>query len=184
MKKITYILSAALMTLGFSACSLDAENVTQTSTSNFPVTEDDAVATLAGIYENLNAVNANPQESFLYYAMLASDDQLGGGGANDKLMQSMDMILNNGQNMTNDFYEQRYQGINRANTLIQALPNLNLSDEVKAQDLGEAKFLRAFYYYGFGFYVWKCALADRAFWSHYLTRRRKGIMGTNPSGSL
>lgn len=147
MKKITYILSAALMTLGFSACSLDAENVTQTSTSNFPVTEDDAVATLAGIYENLNAVNANPQESFLYYAMLASDDQLGGGGANDKLMQSMDMILNNGQNMTNNFYEQRYQGINRANTLIQTLPNLNLSDEVKAQDLGEAKFLRAFYYY-------------------------------------
>lgn len=147
MKKITYILSAALMTLSFSACSLDADNVTQTSTSNFPVTEDDAVATLAGIYENLNAINAYPQESFLYYAMLASDDQLGGGGANDKLMQSMDMILNNGQNMTNNFYELRYQGINRANTLIQALPNLNLSDEVKAQDLGEAKFLRAFYYY-------------------------------------
>ena len=147
MKKITYILSAALMTLSFSACSLDADNVTQTSTSNFPVTEDDAVATLAGIYENLNAINAYPQESFLYYAMLASDDQLGGGGANDKLMQSMDMILNNGQNMTNNFYELRYQGINRANTLIQALPNQNLSDEVKAQDLGEAKFLRAFYYY-------------------------------------
>ncbi len=147
MKKIMYFLSAAFVAVGFSACSLDADNVTETSTENFPVTESDAVATLAGIYENLNAVNANPQQSFLYYAMLASDDQLGGGGANDKLMQSMDMILNNGQNMTNDYYEQRYQGINRANTLIKALPSLNLPETVKAQDMGEALFLRAFYYY-------------------------------------
>lgn len=155
MKKIFYLLSAAVVTVGLASCSLDAEDVTETSTDNFPVTEDDATATLAGIYENLNAINAEPQKSFLYMAMLASDDQLGGGGANDKPMQSLDFLCVDKENMTGQtdqsaigFYKARYQGINRANTLIQALPNItSLSDEVRAQDLGEALFLRAFYYY-------------------------------------
>ena len=102
---------------------------------------------LAGVYENLNAVNANPQESFLYYACLASDDQLGGGGTNDKMMQAEDLLCNYNADMTNNFYTQRYEGINRANTLIQALPNTALDDKLKAQYLGEAKVLRAFYYY-------------------------------------
>ncbi len=142
-----YILTAAALALGFSSCSLDTDDVTETSTDNFPVNEDDATAVLAGIYENLNAVNAYPQESFLYMAMLAGDDQLGGGGTNDKLMQSLDLILNNGTDATNDFYQDRYTGINRANTLIQALPNLDLDEDVRLQDMGEALFLRAFYYY-------------------------------------
>lgn len=109
--------------------------------------QEDGEATLAGVYENLNAVNANPQESFLYYACLASDDQLGGGGTNDKMMQAEDLLCNYNADMTNDFYTQRYEGINRANTLIQALPNTALDDKLKAQYLGEAKVLRAFYYY-------------------------------------
>ena len=109
--------------------------------------QEDGEATLAGVYENLNAVNANPQESFLYYACLASDDQLGGGGTNDKLMQAEDLLCNYNADMTNNFYMQRYEGINRANTLIQALPNTALDDKLKAQYLGEAKVLRAFYYY-------------------------------------
>ena len=109
--------------------------------------QEDGEATLAGVYENLNAVNANPQESFLYYACLASDDQLGGGGTNDKMMQAEDLLCNYNADMTNNFYTQRYEGINRANTLIQALPNTALDDKLKAQYLGEAKFLRALYYY-------------------------------------
>ena len=109
--------------------------------------QEDGEATLAGVYENLNAVNANPAESFLCYACLASDDQLGGGGTNDKMFQAEDLLCNYNADMTNNFYTQRYEGINRANTLIQALPNTALDDKLKAQYLGEAKFLRALYYY-------------------------------------
>ncbi len=150
MKKITYLFATALVTMGaFTSCDIDdVENVKETSTANFPATEEDATAVLAGIYENLNAVNANPQESFFYYAELASDDQLGGGGTNDKLMQAEDLLCNYQNNMTNNFFTQRYQGINRANTLIEALPNLtSLSETQKTQYMGEALFLRAFYYY-------------------------------------
>ncbi|MGI6222264.1 MAG: RagB/SusD family nutrient uptake outer membrane protein [Prevotella sp.] len=148
MKKIFQIIPVAFLALGLVSCDIDdVKNMTEQSTENFPVDEDDAVAALAGIYENLNAVNAYPQESFLYLSFLASDDQLGGGGTNDKLMQAMDLMCNYGTNMTNDFFNARYQGIMRANTLIQALPNTDLSDDDKNNYMGQALFFRAFYHY-------------------------------------
>ena len=121
--------------------------LTDSTSENFPKTEEDATASLAAIYENLNAVNATPQASFYYLSMLASDDNLGGGGANDKLMQALDLMCNYNANMTEQFYKDRYEGIGRANALLQALPNTDLSDDFKAQAIGEAKFLRGFYYY-------------------------------------
>ena len=148
MRKIYLLAASALMTFGVASCDIDnVENFGELSAENFPVSDVDGEATLAGVYQNLNQTHGTPQQSFLYYACLASDDQLGGGGDNDKLMQAHDLILNNGSDMTNQFYVDRYAGINRANMLIQALPNTSMSEEVKAQYLGEALFLRAFYYY-------------------------------------
>ncbi|MFA6728533.1 MAG: RagB/SusD family nutrient uptake outer membrane protein [Prevotella sp.] len=148
MKKILNIVSVGLLSLSFASCSINSvENISEASTANFPATADDAESALAGIYEGLNQMNQYPQESFLYYSLLASDDQLGGGGPNDKFMQAEDMLCSYGANMTNDFWTVRYQGINRANTLIQALPNTKLTDAQKNQYMGEALFFRAFYYY-------------------------------------
>ena len=141
-------MASAFVALGLTSCSIDdVNNVGEMSAGNFPAKQEDGEATLAGVYENLNAVNANPAESFLCYACLASDDQLGGGGTNDKMFQAEDLLCNYNADMTNNFYTQRYEGINRANTLIQALPNTALDDKLKAQYFGEAKVLRAFYYY-------------------------------------
>ena len=137
-----------MVAFGMTSCDIDnVENVGELASGTFPVTEADGMAALAGIYENLNATHANPQESFIYNAALASDDHLGGGGDNDFLMQAEDLLCNHGTDMTNDFYKQRYEGINRANSLIEALPNCSLEEDVRNKYMGEAKFLRAFYYY-------------------------------------
>ena len=135
--------------MGLASCDIDnVENIGEMSTSQFPQTEADAEAVLAGVYQNLNEIHANPQMSFLYNACLASDDQFGGGGTNDKLMQAEDLLMNYNADMTNQFYADRYKGISRANTLLAILEELEtLSEEVKNQAIGEAKFLRAFYYY-------------------------------------
>ena len=78
-----------------ASCDInDVQNVGELSTSTFPVSKEDGEAVLAGIYQNLNQVCADPQMSFLYYAQLASDDLLGGGGFNDKLMQAEDLLCN------------------------------------------------------------------------------------------
>lgn len=65
----------------FASCDLDSESLTEKDTTNFPQTADDANQALAAVYQNLNSINAYSQESFHYYALLASDDMLGGGGA-------------------------------------------------------------------------------------------------------
>lgn len=148
MKKIFYI-ATALCTMGLASCDIDdVENVSEMSQSQFPATDADAEAVLGGVYQNLNTTHANPQMSFQYYACLASDDQLGGGGTNDKLMQAEDLLCNYNADMTNQFYTDRYSGIARANTLIQVFGEMTEdTPESKRKAMGEAKFLRAFYYY-------------------------------------
>ena len=148
MKKLAYIAGVALIGAGaLASCTLDAINYVEKTPENFPVTADDAVQGLAGIYENLNQVNATPQQSFYYLSMLASDDNLGGGGTNDRLMQAMDLLLNYQNDMTRQFWVDRYQGINRANSLLSGISNIQLEEQERNQVEGEAKFLRAFYYY-------------------------------------
>lgn len=148
MKKLNIFLASAMAVLSLASCDInDVQNVGELSTSTFPVSKEDGEAVLAGVYQNLNQVCADPQMSFLYYAQLASDDMLGGGGVNDKLMQADDLLCNYNADMTNIFYEARYKGINRANTLIEALPNTSMDEDTKNSLMGQAKFLRAFYYY-------------------------------------
>ena len=148
MKKI-FLFAAAVATLGLASCSIDnVENIGEMSTSEFPKTDSHVQDILAGVYQNLNTTHANPQCSFLYAACLASDDQFGGGGTNDKLMQAEDLLCNYNADMTNQFYADRYAGIARANTLIKVLTEASGMDEnVKNKGLAESYFLRAFYYY-------------------------------------
>ena len=147
----------------FASCSLDSMSLTEKDTTNFPKTAEDANQALAAIYQNLNNVNAFPQQSFLYNSLLACDDMLGGGGPNDKLMQSLDLICNTGTNATQDYWVARYQGINRANTLLEALAGIEMDPEVRAQAEGEAKFLRAFYYYELASMYGRVPLVDYCF---------------------
>ena len=149
MKKIAYFLGALLITGTFASCDINnVENIGEMSTSEFPKSDGDIEAVLAGVYQNLNTTHANPQCSFLYAACLASDDQLGGGGTNDKLMQAEDLLCNYNADMTNQFYADRYAGIARANTLLNVLEHADgMAEDVKKKGIGEAKFLRAFYYY-------------------------------------
>ena len=148
MKKI-FLIATAITTMGLASCSIDnVENIGEMSTSEFPKTDGDIEAVLAGVYQNLNTTHANPQCSFLYAACLASDDQLGGGGTNDKLMQAEDLLCNYNADMTNQFYVDRYAGVARANTLLNVLENADgMAEDVKNKGIAEAKFLRAFYYY-------------------------------------
>ena len=84
MKKTIYLIGIAASIMGgITSCTLDAEDYVTKSSENFPATTEDATQALAGIYQNLNQVSATPECSFLYAAMLASDDCLGGGGPND-----------------------------------------------------------------------------------------------------
>lgn len=148
MKKI-FLFASAVLALGLTSCSIDdVENIGEMSTSQFPATDEDASSVIAGVYQNLNKVSATPQASFIYMAQIASDDALGGGGPNDKTMQAYDFIKNDGADMTYQFYSDRFEGIGRANTMLQILDGAEGMDPtLRAQLTGETLSLRAYYYY-------------------------------------
>ncbi|MGI6222679.1 MAG: RagB/SusD family nutrient uptake outer membrane protein [Prevotella sp.] len=151
MKHILYLLSIPVISVGLlTSCSLDSEDIVEKASNNFPTTEDDAAQMLQSVYQNLNQATGTPQATFYYVSMLASDDNLGGGGVNDKRMQAEDLLCNYNTDMTRQFWDDRYVGIYRANDLIKNFADGKLSSlsETDAKQIeGEARFLRAFYYY-------------------------------------
>ncbi|SHE39223.1 RagB/SusD family nutrient uptake outer membrane protein [Dysgonomonas macrotermitis] len=150
MKNLKYLAIGAVALL-FSSCEsfLDTENYTEKNTSNYPQTLADAQQVLAGIYNNLSVVNANPQYSFHMVSELASDDRFGGGGSGDRLLQAIDLMMSTGTDMMRQFWLDRYVGIQRANNAIETLGNCTgyNSEDQKNKMIGEAYFFRAFYYY-------------------------------------
>ena len=148
MKKIFNTAVIAALALSLASCEsfLDTTNYWSKDSSNFPVNAVDADQMLSGIYNNLNvSIGNNVHTNHFLWSLAASDDMLGGGGQNDQTMQAEDLLLNFGSDMYNDFYVDRYKGIARANAAIEALPNCGVSD--LKQMMGEAFFLRAWYYY-------------------------------------
>lgn len=150
MKKILYFAITAVTVL-FTGCQsfLDTEDLTHKNTSNYPKTETDAEQVIAGIYNNLNVPNASPASSFFFISNLASDDRLGGGGVNDLMFQAEDLLMTSTTNEYEQFWKDRYVGIFRANTAIETLGSCTgyTSDDQKNQMIGEAYFMRAFFYY-------------------------------------
>lgn len=148
MKKYLYCLVGAMVALSACDDALDTTNYTQKNTGTFPTNVTDAQQMLTGVYANLNQAVSTPQTSFYYLSMLASDDNLGGGGAADGLMQAMDLLTNYQYDMTRSFWQVRYEGVARANAFIESLDNCQgISETEHNRLLGEVLFLRAFFYY-------------------------------------
>ncbi len=152
MKKIIKLAAVAALAFSFASCEsfLDTTNYWSKDSSNFPVNETDADQMIAGIYNNMNIVIGNsPLFAHHMWSEAASDDCLGGGGANDQAAQAEDLMLNFGSSMYDGFYTARYKGIARANAAIEALANLSATMDAEKvnQYMGEAFFLRAWYYY-------------------------------------
>jgi len=150
MKNLIFICVTAVSLL-FISCEnfLDTKNLTKKDTSNYPQTVTDAQQMITGIYADLSYAVASPGSSSRFAQELASDERFGGGGENDKLFQALDLLMNNGSSMLQDFWNIRYKGIFRANMAIATLDNCTgyESDAQKNQMKGEAYFMRAFFYY-------------------------------------
>ena len=85
---------------------------------------------------------------------VVSDDALKGGQSTNDMADVYDMenwktIANNG--LLLDFYRMQYQGIARCNLTLEYVPNMaldtTLTQSLKDRLIGEAKFLRAYYYF-------------------------------------
>ncbi len=150
MKSLKYIaLIAGLVFLAGCEDFLDTDNLTKKDTSNFPSSQTDAEQMITGIYSVLNSDLANPEQDPFFVFELAGDDRLGGGSTSNKGAQGLDRLMNSYTSNFKDMWSNRYSGIFRANSAIASIDNVtNWTDNSeKNKLLGEAYFLRAYFYY-------------------------------------
>ena len=150
-KNLLYMICAICAICGLCACEdfLDTDNLTKKDTSNFPISESDAVQMVNGIYAAMNRNLADPEEDPFFIFDIASDDRLGGGSQSNIGAQGVDRLMNAYLDWMKPLWKQRYAGINRANNALETIDNVTewSSGEKKSQLLCEIYFFRAWYYF-------------------------------------
>ncbi|PID71227.1 MAG: RagB/SusD family nutrient uptake outer membrane protein [Flavobacteriales bacterium] len=159
MKKLMYSTSIiAIMVLW--ACSndyLNKDNLYGKNLDNFYKTPTDIEEAIAGVYNAIYTANIHSNESIA--ASLMSDLMLAGGGPDDKSAKWVDNFEDPAEDTYYDMWGQCYKGISRANAIIELTPDADFSSyfdsaekaqEFKNQAIGEALFMRAFFYFRLG----------------------------------
>ncbi|MBL7810510.1 MAG: RagB/SusD family nutrient uptake outer membrane protein, partial [Saprospiraceae bacterium] len=149
MKKSIFL----LVLFGLGACQkdfLDKKPIVGVTEENFYRTEEDAIAAVNAAYATLQ-FQISPAGHFRWFwgDIMSDDSNKGGSGDNDvnTLLQ-----LENFQGPVNtDLLESEwgadYEGIYRANVVLEKVPPISMDEKVKARILGEAKFIRAWNFY-------------------------------------
>ncbi|MBR5255784.1 MAG: RagB/SusD family nutrient uptake outer membrane protein [Bacteroidales bacterium] len=145
---IKYISALVLASLMFAGCEkfLDTVSYTESNTSNYPASEQDAIQLVTGIYAALNQASYEPSAHSFIANLTMSDECFGGGGQDDYEIQAYDHLLYFEPNAQLDFWTPYYAGITRANMAIANLDKV-ADEDMRNQLMGEAYFLRSYFLY-------------------------------------
>lgn len=126
----------------------DVKNLGAFDTNNFFRNEQECFFALVGVYDPLRKYAAGFENMVTFFNAGSDDFYAGGGSATDGAgIQGLSNYQLNPNTMPASYWRDYYQGISRANILIEKIPAANMSDAVKNRFTGEAKTLRALYYF-------------------------------------
>lgn len=137
--------------VSFGSCSEDFVNITPKGaflSDNYYANEEQATAALVGVYDAIRK-NSGGFENMISMMNAGSDDfYAGGGGASDGAgIQGFSTHTLNATTVPGSFWNDHYQGIFRANTMLVKLPEVAMADNLKVRFAAESKALRAIYYF-------------------------------------
>ena len=156
MKKIIYNICVAglVMATSCSESLLDTENLYEKSLEDFYKSPKDIDEAMSGVYNALYVGGVHSDE--LIAANLLSDMMFGGGGPDDRSAKNVDSFSDPEEDTYHDLWKETYNGVTRANTIIEKVAEIDFSTffgtdaeavAFKNQTLGEAYFMRGFYYF-------------------------------------
>jgi starch-binding outer membrane protein, SusD/RagB family len=148
MKKIKFLIfiSAILLFIGCSDDFMTQKNLYEKSDESYYKTPADIEEALTGAYSALpyDAGNNNP----FIVSELMSDECFGGGGSNDDGFHATDAFTLLNQDYYSVLFAGNWNGILRVNLIIKRFDQAEYTDEdARGQALGEAHFLRAYFYF-------------------------------------
>lgn len=144
--KFKYIIIISLVTL-ISACDLLTESPEDRFVlDNFYSSETDAQAAVDAIYNRIGA--GYYERIFFLVADLPADDYKNGGGMSNSFLQDIEYYRHTSENeFIKRVWRESYDGIARANTAINRIPDVNMDENRKNRLIAEASFIRALLYF-------------------------------------
>lgn len=144
-------IASLLLIAVFVSCTdsfLDIQPKGAFLSGNYYANRDQAFSALVSVYDGLRK-NTGGFENIVSMMNAGSDDNVAGGGsATDGLqIHVFDKFTVTPDNMATSFWSDHYQGIFRANILLSKLDGVTMDANEKARFAGEAKALRALYYF-------------------------------------
>lgn len=150
--KIKY-LSLAIVLASLSACvKLDESPKSFISPEQFYKTAGDALSAVNAIYYPMvdNSTGAQPIYNRLFYTGLdfLTDDLDAGPGSPNAEVRALAKLTHASTNLRiQQIWTEHYEGINKANIALERIPAIEMDGKLKNRLLGEARFLRGFYYF-------------------------------------
>ncbi len=155
-KKILYKgLAITLLTsisFGSIACNDayldDVQNSGSFNTDLYFKNEQQSFSALVSVYDILRKYSGGFENSVTFFNAGSDDFYSGGGNSNDGAgIQGMNNYTINPNTIPASYWKDYYQGIARANLLIERVPGAEMSDDLKKRFAAEAKVLRSLYYF-------------------------------------
>lgn len=115
---------------------------------NYYQNEAEAYSGLVAVYDVIGK-QSRGFENMIALLNSGSDDHFTGGGSSSDgvQLQAFSNYTISESNIATSYWNDFYQGIFRANTLLSKLPDVDMPDATKARFTAEAKALRAIYYF-------------------------------------
>ncbi|MBJ6369391.1 RagB/SusD family nutrient uptake outer membrane protein [Snuella sedimenti] len=142
MKRIKLYIVFLMTSIALVSCEdiITEEPIDFLVPGSFPESESDAIAATTAAYTRLHSHILS-----FYYGFTPSDIAFQGQHNKRPVSWFIDLNANNGDATV--MWQRNYQGVALANSVIEFVPAVNMDENLKARLIGEAKFLRAFYYF-------------------------------------
>lgn len=145
--KSFYLLIVSFFALASCQGILDKDPLGTLDVNSFFKTADDAVQAVNAAYEPLLFNNQN-NNFYWAFGVVAADEAIAGGDGSRAGIVELDFLTHTPRTSEfNDFWKLQYNGINQCNTVLEKVPGIDMDEELKNRILGEAYFLRAYYYF-------------------------------------
>ncbi len=164
--KHTIALIAVFAGLFLGACTkdfLEKDPIIGITEENFYKTEADAIAAVNAAYATLQ-FQLSPAGHFRWFwgDIMSDDSEKGGSGDNDTntLLQLETFKGPVNTELLESEWGANYEGIYRANVVLEKVPPIQMDEKLKARILAEAKFIRAWNFYSLVIMFGGVPLAD------------------------
>ena len=150
-KVSSYLSIAAALMISLVSCEkgfVDIQPKGQFLSGNYYADKNQAYSALVGVYDVVRK-NSGGFENMITMMNAGSDDQVaGGGGPTDgEGIHGFSHFTMTALIMPGSFWNDYYQGIFRANTLLSKIEKVDMDASLKTRFAAETKALRAYYYF-------------------------------------